>query len=149
MKGDPSSSDDILDIRDLIERFEELESEHDDFQLTIDDEDASEEDREEAKADLNAWLDDNAGEFEMLKELLDSMAGYGGDHKWRGHYYPSTLIRDSYFPDHARELASDIGAIRGNECWPLNCIDWEQAAHELRMDYSSVEFDNVTYWYRG
>ena len=28
-------------------------------------------------------------------------------------------------------------------------IDWAQAAHELQMDYTSVDFDGVTYWIRS
>ena len=32
--------------------------------------------------------------------------------------------------------------------WPLYCIDWEYAARELKHDYTSVDFDGVTYWVR-
>ena len=32
--------------------------------------------------------------------------------------------------------------------WPNTCIDWDQAAGELKMDYSAVDFDGVTYWIR-
>jgi hypothetical protein len=27
-------------------------------------------------------------------------------------------------------------------------IDWEATASNIRVDYSSVEIDDVTYWYR-
>lgn len=27
-------------------------------------------------------------------------------------------------------------------------IDWEATARNLQADYSSVEYDNMTYWYR-
>jgi hypothetical protein len=60
-----------------------------------------------------------------------------------------TLIRDSHFEDYARELAEDIGAIKGDESWPLNCIDWEEAADQLKQDYFSVDFDGVNYWIRS
>jgi hypothetical protein len=33
--------------------------------------------------------------------------------------------------------------------WPRNCIDWKEAAEQLQQDYSCVEFDGTTYWYRG
>jgi hypothetical protein len=33
--------------------------------------------------------------------------------------------------------------------WPFTCIDWEQAASELQMDYSAVDFDGVIYWIRS
>jgi antirestriction protein len=79
---------------------------------------------------------------------MKDLEGMGGDEKWEGVWYPVTLIRDSYFRDYAEELAADIGMIAVDVSWPNNCIDWDRAARELRMDYSSVEFDNVTYWTR-
>jgi hypothetical protein len=30
----------------------------------------------------------------------------------------------------------------------MRCIDWNEAASELQMDYTAVEFDGVTYWVR-
>lgn len=60
-----------------------------------------------------------------------------------------TLIRDSYFEDYARELAEDTGMIKGDESWPLNCIDWKEAAEQLQQDYTSVDFDGVDYWIRS
>ncbi|APU00330.1 hypothetical protein HOR55_gp43 [Ralstonia phage RS-PII-1] len=91
---------------------------------------------------------DEENELELLEELLSDLAGYGGDHQWEGDWYPVTLIRDSYFQTYAQEFAEDIGAVEHDAQWPNNCIDWEQAARELRMDYSSVDFDGETYWYR-
>jgi hypothetical protein len=31
----------------------------------------------------------------------------------------------------------------------MSCIDWDQAARELQVDYFDVDFDGVTYWIRG
>lgn len=62
--------------------------------------------------------------------------------------YGATLVRDSYFEDYARELAEDCGLIQRDAHWPNDCIDWERAARELQMDYTSVEFDGVEYWVR-
>lgn len=55
------------------------------------------------------------------------------------------LVRDSYFVKYARQVAEDIGAINNDASWPNCCIDWDQAANELRIDYHSVDFDGVTY----
>lgn len=63
--------------------------------------------------------------------------------------YGETLIRDSYFEDYARELAEDIGAVNPNASWPLTYIDWEAASDALKMDYTSLDFDGVTYWGRS
>lgn len=130
MSSDISNSADIIDVRDIIARVEELEDERDGL-------------------DEGEQLDeDDSAELDALTELLNDLAGYGGDEQWRGAWYPVTLIRDDYFEDYARELANDIGAIDRNATWPANCIDWEQAASELQVDYSTVEYGEVTYWYR-
>ena len=97
---------------------------------------------------LADWKDENDSELEQLRELLDDMKGYGGDEQWEGDWYPLTLIRDSYFEDYAQDFAYDIGAIQDSAAWPHTCIDWKQATRELQMDYSSIEFGGITYWYR-
>ncbi len=118
----------MLDVRDLIERFEELEEQKDDEAAGLDEEEAE--------------------EFAALGDVLGSLVGCDGDHQWRGDWYPVTLVRDSYFEDYAREFAEDVGAIPSDCKWPCTCIDWGQAADELRQDYSSVEYGDETYWYR-
>lgn len=128
-----TNSDDYIDIRDVIARFEELETELDDAHS--DDE-------------TNEALDFRA-EFDNLKELLEQLAGNGGDEKWRGAWYPIGLVRESYFEDFARQEAEDLDLIKSDARWPYTCIDWEQAAEELKQDYSNVDFDGVEYLYRG
>lgn len=129
---DISNADDIIDVRAIIERVEELE----DIVPNSEAEDAGEyQEEHEELATLTSLLDD-------LRDVG------GGDHQWKGDWYPVTLIRESYFKDYAQELAEDIGAIPADAGWPARCIDWDQAARELRMDYTSVEFDGVTYWTR-
>lgn len=130
-----TNSDDVIDVRDVIARFEELETELDDAHS------------DDETNETNEILDLRT-EFDALKELLEELKGNGGDEEWRGDWYPITLVRDSYFEDYAQELADDIGAINSDATWPNNCIDWERAARELQADYTTVEFDGVTYWYR-
>lgn len=139
--SDPSNMDDVIDVRDVIARFEELETER---------EDACDGESDSEDSDKLAEFDESPEgmEYAALRGLLGDIKGYGGDEKWRGDWYPITLIRDSYFRDYAEELADDIGAIDSNATWPCNCIDWERAALELQVDYSTVEYDGVTYWYR-
>jgi hypothetical protein len=57
-----------------------------------------------------------------------------------------TLIRYDYFRDYAQDLAESISVLPTT--WPLNCIDWEKAANELRQDYSEADFDGITYYFR-
>ena len=117
------NSMDVIDVRDVIARFEALETE---------------ESRDE----------ESEAEFKLLAELLDDLRGNGGDEEWRGAWYPITLVRDSYFTEYAQEEAESLGLIKSDASWPYCCIDWEEAARQLQMDYTTVEFGDVTYWYR-
>lgn len=143
-----SNSDDVIDSRDVIERIEELEGERDGFEI-----DAEILDKPETIGDVQsnteysklAWANehpDDADELKALLALQDKGEGYSD---WKDG---AALIRESYFEEYAQELAADIGAIDPNATWPLNCIDWEQAANELKQDYTTVEFDGVTYYVR-
>lgn len=123
MTTDLTNTADLIDLRDVIERIEGFDPDLDDDQAVVD-------------------------EYNELTALLNDLKGYGGDEQWRGDWYPITLIRDSYFTDYARQLAEDIGAIDPDASWPNNCIDWEQASRELRMDYSAVDYAGTMYWYR-
>jgi hypothetical protein len=140
-----SKYDDIIDVRDIIARIEALEPEVAAL-LGIDN------DEEPAKfAEAVANDEEDRDELRELQELYSLMAdicGQGGDEQWRGDWYPITMIRDSHFRNYAEELAEDCGLIQAGATWPNNCIDWDQAARQLQMDYTSVDFDGVTYWVR-
>ena len=116
--ADTSSDADVLDSRDIIARIEELEG----------DEDLDADARVEL-AELRA----------LAKQGEDMIAD------WR---HGECLVRDSYFQRYAQELAEDCGMIQDGARWPYTCIDWEQAARELQQDYTSLEYDGVTYWAR-
>jgi len=143
MCEDPITADDILYVRDIIARVEHLRELRD--SLTDDDQPETLQPgtitrREDVEAEME--------ELTRLESLLSDLEGGGGDEEWEGSWYPVTLIRDSYFEDYARDFAEDIGAISQNMAWPCCHIDWAAAAESLQMDYSSVEFDGTTYWYR-
>ena len=116
---------DIIDIRDIIARVEELDPEYSDIKLT----------------------DDEAEERTQLAAILDELKGNGGDEQWRGDRYPVTLIADSYFTDYARELLEDCGTIPRDLPWFVE-VDWNATARNVRMDYTPIDIDGVTYWYR-
>ena len=91
-------------------------------------------------------IEELQGETELeFREELDSLESLQAEaspaNDWPGGY----LVRDSYFMDHTRELAEDIG-IQADQQWPYRHIDWYAAAEELKEDYFSVDFDGVTYW---
>ena len=113
---------DLIDVENLIERFEEMR----------DSEDAPE----------------DAAYFCMVEDLLRELAGNGGDVQWEGEWYPAVLIHEDYFTDYTRELMMDCEMLpRDLPEWVE--IDWESTACNVRvMDYTSIEVDGVTYWYR-
>jgi hypothetical protein len=93
---------------------------------------------------LAKWEDDNpddAAELAALLKLQDGAEGYAPD--WKDG---ATLIADSYFTEYAKDLAEDCGLVASARSWPLNCIDWEGAADELKGDYTGVDFDGTQYW---
>ena len=124
---------DILDVRDIIARFEDVES-HLEGLSSI----------EEA---ITQGLQDEWEEMGVLGTLLEELAGNGGDEQWRGDWYPVTLIRESHFVDYVQELLEDCGDIPKNLPHYVH-IDWERTARDIRTDYSGAEFHGVTYWYR-
>ena len=137
--------DDIIDSRDVIARIEELREE---LETAMADQGGGCETFEEWRAavldtGVNEPYFEECTELAALQALADEASGYAAD--WR---HGEALIRDSYFKDYAMELAEDIGAINRDATWPNTCIDWDQAARELQMDYTAVDFDGVTYWIR-
>lgn len=128
---------DMIDVRDIIARVEELREERE----------ASELDAKEYGGPNDDWKEERA-ELAMLESLLDELQGNGGDEQWEGNWYPVTLIADSYFEDYAWELAEDTGAIDKAATWPNTCIDWEKAAKELAYDYTSIDIGENSYYYR-
>lgn len=148
----PTNSDDIIDSRDIIKRVAELESYEPEPQtvarfneLSAQTELTPEEEDELAELRVEVEMNDEEEKAELaaLKELADEVDSNTED--WK---YGVTLIRDDYFETYARDMAEDMGAIPENAAWPASCIDWERAARELQQDYTSVDFDGVTYWVR-
>ncbi len=118
---DISNTDDIIDSRDVIARIEELETDSDELEAI-----------------------GGPEELIALKALAEEGADYGAD--WQ---YGEALIRDSYFKEYAQDLADDCGMIDTAATWPGNCIDWDRAVDELKMDYTLIAFDGVDYWIRS
>ena len=80
------------------------------------------------------------------KKAIEEQTGYDFDKLADNE---PTMIPEREFKDYAWRLAEDIGAINPKAGWPINCIDWDQAADELKQDYSEVEVDGTTYYFRS
>lgn len=117
---------DVIDVRDIIERIEELED-------------------KEPETEQEKWA--NCDEYATLLALMEEMAGYGGDEEWRGEWYPSILIHEAYFVNYVQELLEDCGEIPANLPHYIH-IDWERTARDVKVDYSEVTIDGVSYFYR-
>lgn len=127
-----NNTDDVIDLRDVMARVEELEGEIEAYAEKMDD--------WQANADAQE-------ELTQLRNLLDELKGYGGDEQWRGDLYPVTLIRDSYFTDYARELLEDCGEVPANLPSYIE-VDWDATARNIQVDYATVEINGAQYWYR-
>lgn len=115
---------DVIDVRDIIARVEELEPQVD----TIGE-------------------GEHIAEWNMLTRILYELKGYGGDEQWRGDWYPITLIDDRYFVEYVQDLLDDCGELPRDLPHYIE-IDWRATARNIQTDYSSVEVDGRTYWYR-
>ena len=134
----PTNADDVIDSRDIIEAIEELGVAQD------------------------GMTSSTRYDFERLEALLAELRKLAEDYNTDTPEDGMTLVRDSYFKDHAREMVEECGYFTTNadrdrfgsattvdfNAWPYRCIDWQQVADELQQDYTAVEFDGVTYWVR-
>lgn len=150
-RNTPTNTDDMIDLDDVRERIEELESERSDLTDNVVSADAELAAAEPGSTDADAcaeavvdavdalaeWDHDNGPELKDLTDFMSEADGLDGP-----------MIRESYFQMHAMELADDCGLIPKDAGWPCTCIDWEQAASELQHDYTGADFNGVTYYGR-
>lgn len=119
---------DIIDMRDLFARYDELVD-------RVAEDDATEDDRVDL-ADLSG----------ALRELGNQLGCSGlGSLRDYAENEP-TLISADYFADYAQDLADELGLIDRAVSWPLGHIDWEAAAEEL---YNEVDLDGRPYLIRS
>lgn len=101
------------------------------------------------ETNFDKWLDESSDlvnedveELKKLQALAEEAEGYAED--WR---HGATLIRESYFEEYCEELCKDIGDLPKNIPSYIE-IDWAATADNLRVDYTEVEYDGVTYLVR-
>lgn len=147
-----SNFDTMIDFRDTLERFEEIEAdllECFNEQQEIEDDDTTTDNPEDsAFIEWTGYTNhEDAEEYQQLKAIIEELKGCGGDEQWRGDWYPITLIREDYFTDYCMELVQDIGDLPRDIPTYLE-IDWEATADNLKVDYSEIEIDGNTYYFR-
>ena len=127
----------VIDSRDLLKEYRDI----------IGDSTA---DYDDDPAESEEWVELDEDEREratMLRDLLQELPESTVDSP-HGNSWGSTLIREDYFEEYARELADDLGAIDKDASWPAAHIDWKAAAEDLKQDYVTVELDGHTYYAR-
>jgi hypothetical protein len=151
------SGDNIIDSRDLYRRKCELESLRDDAENATND-------YEEAQSELGGSDEPiTDAEERRLGELCEAMKeaqdAFGEPEKEElkelerleneidDFMHGATLVHENYFKKYAEQYADDIGAIDRNAKWPVNCIDWDEAAEQLRSDFSEVAIDGAAYYF--
>lgn len=80
-------------------------------------------------------------------ELLELLEGQGGDVEFNGAWYPATLIRETYFTESIMDFLRDCDALPSDLQWYI-VIDEDATAKNLKSDYSEVDVNGTTYYYR-
>ncbi len=121
-------SEDILDSREIEEKIEELREQIE--QADLDEIDSSE----------------DTEELEMLLAFKADAVSEIGEDEWE---WGICFISDNYFVEYTEDYAKDLGLINGEtEGWPFRHINWDEAADELKNDYSEVKMGSEIYWGR-
>jgi hypothetical protein len=121
-----------IDTRDLAEELDELEARQALTEALTDPESQVVED------DTEPLGEEETKRLEALRELRDEI----GD-EWP---YGETMIPVEDFVEYAKELADEIIT---EVSWPLDCIDWTEAARQLAFDYTEVEWEGASYYVRA
>lgn len=171
-----SNRDSVIDSRDIIERLEELQSERESevesLQEAVDSikeeieeakqdvENADSEENEDARLKSQEALDaleekldeanealedyefDDQGELDSLEAINEEGEGYASD--WR---HGETLINESYWKEYVQELLVDLGELPKDLPSYIE-IDWEKTADNLAADYTTVEWNGVSFYVR-
>jgi hypothetical protein len=133
------NTQDVMDSRDVIKRFEEITSEVEAL-------------AEEAGQELDDFLKDNESDEAMEYKTLKQVCEDGENSPDWTH--GETLISDSYFTDYIEELINDCYEMpkeinSGGWPWRHIKIDFEAAADEAKQDYFEIDFDGIIYWIRA
>ncbi len=120
MSNEITNTDDTIDSRDVIERIEDLQ----DF------------------AAEGLLDEDEQDELNCLTKLNEQMED---NDEWS---FGIGLIHEDFFVEYTEELLKDCGELPSEIPWYIE-IDWEKTANNIKMDYSIVEFDGATYYYRN
>ena len=130
---------DVIDTRDIQELIEQLQDEIDNLEDEIDNFDESENEAE--YAEMTERLENMESDMAILENIRDEV---GSEFE---HGEP--LIAENYFTDYQREMLIDCGYLNKELPWFIESnIDWEGVADDMKQDYSTIEIEGNTYYFR-
>lgn len=160
--------DDIIDSREIIDRHEELMSETETLQITVDELKAEIEELAECNnsshsfdklISLNARLEVAESTLAAFEEeygdemvILDDVIRQGEDSPdWVSG---EALIHEDNFEDYTRDLINDCYELpeefdSGKWPWCHMSMDWSAAADQAQGDYNEIEIEGHTYYIRS
>lgn len=128
--------------RNVITRLEELRQERADLVDIWNDCEPGSQEQTDADQGIKDWDEENGEELTALRNLNEQ-----GESVVRDWIYGAILIRETYFVGYCQGLCQDIGDLP-KEIPAYLVIDWDKTADNIRVDYSEIDFDGVTYLVR-
>ncbi|QYW02008.1 ArdA-like antrestriction protein [Stenotrophomonas phage Siara] len=130
-----------INMEEITERIDELlaelEAHHDEQETTLS--------FEFALQDVHNFygLVEEWDELKALQEIADDLKGEGGDHEWKGDWYPGYLIHEDDFKSNMDEMIDDCypQLSKNLPSWVSLNIDYDA----LRQDYTEHEIDGNTF----
>ncbi len=92
--------------------------------------------------EIESWKEDFEDELKEIEEIDDVENELGSEFK-----YGVTLVDVDDWEEYVEELLEDIGYISDDfPSWIE--IDWKATAENVKQDYSELEYEGETYFYR-
>ena len=136
----------VLDTRDLAEKRDELKEQIlDSFKETFEHYAEQTENFEDIlfeEEEIQSWKEiweDELKEIEEINEIEEKCSEF---------QYGETLIREDYWEEYCEELCIECGYISKDlPSWIE--IDWSRTAGNISKDYSVLEYQGETYYFRN
>lgn len=145
-----------LDIDDLNSRLEELIALRDAKQTATDELEEANAQEKNAEPEANlataqSNYDDACAQFgESEEQELAQLEALRDEIGSKGDLIDDSngpFVREDSWVDYCREMLEDIGDLPRNLPSYIE-IDWDKTADNIKSDYSCVDWDGDTYWYR-
>lgn len=118
-------SSNVLDIREIVGRFQFLDSE---FEKVIN-----------SDTSYDDWTDEKEEEFTVIQKVLDDIRGC--DYEWNGNIYPLTFVHEKHFQKYIEATVSE-------NLPSLISVDWKKTAENQKRDYFEVEIGGSVYFFK-